>query len=142
MSSALWLGTTMIVVTVAVHVGGLVLLSATLTAMAPHFDPLSRAVKAFLLLVLSVLAVLALHVLEAWGWALVYLNLGEFTSLETALYFSAVTATTLGYGDLTLSQDWRLLGAFEAMAGLILFAASTAFLLALSRSVFETSPKE
>ena len=37
-----------------------------------------------------------------------------------------MTATTLGYGDLTLSEPWRLLGVFEAMTGLMLFGASTA----------------
>ena len=49
----------------------------------------------------------------------VYLALGEFRALETALYSSVVTATTLGYGELVLSERWRLLSTFEAMGGLM-----------------------
>jgi voltage-gated potassium channel Kch len=82
-------------------------------------------------IIVAVLGVLAVHTLEAWFWAAVYLALGEFPTLEEALYFSVVTATTLGYGELVLSERWRLLSTFEAMGGLILFAVSAAFLVAL-----------
>ena len=84
----------------------------------------------------SLLWIIALHTIEIWLWALTFMLLGEFADLSTALYFSTVTATTLGYGDLVLSPDWQLLGSFEAMGGLILFGASTAFLLALVGRVF------
>ena len=59
--------------------------------------------------------------------------------LEHAAVFEScpVTATTLGYGDITLSEEWRLLGAFEAMGGLILFATSTAFLMRAVRNVMD-----
>ena len=57
----------------------------------------------------------------------VYLALGEFRALETALYFSVVTATTLGYGELVLSERWRLLSTFEAMGGLMLVGVSAAY---------------
>ncbi len=53
-----------------------------------------------------------------------------------ALYFSVVTSSTLGYGDITLTGRWQLLANFEAMGGLILFGASTAFLNAITRSWF------
>ena len=48
-----------------------------------------------------------------------------------------VTSTTLGYGDMVLSERWRLLSTFEAMGGLILFAVSAAYLLALMRRVLD-----
>ncbi len=65
--------------------------------------------------------------------------LGEFDSIERALYFSIVTSTTLGYGDITLSEQWQLLSTFEAMGGLILFGATTAFLLGVMRDIFENN---
>ena len=74
-----------------------------------------------------------IHTLEAWCWAVVYRALGEFRTLESALYFSVVTATTLGYGDLVLSERWRLLSTFEAMGGLMLFAVSAAYLVAVMK---------
>jgi len=51
--------------------------------------------------------------------------------LETALYFSMVTFTTLGYGDVTMSPDWRLLASFEAANGIIMFGWTTALIAAV-----------
>jgi len=44
-----------------------------------------------------------------WIWAGLFLALGVFSALEPALYFSAVTFTTLGYGDIVVGSEWRLL---------------------------------
>ena len=79
----------------------------------------------------SVLWIDTIHTIGIWIWALVYIQMGEFGDLASALYFFTVTATTLGFGNLFLSPDWQLLAAFEAMGGLILFGASTAFLLSM-----------
>ena len=54
---------------------------------------------------------------------------GNFEAMERALYFSTVTFTTLGYGDITLLPRWQLLSAFEATNGIVLFGVSTAFVL-------------
>ena len=77
------------------------------------------------------------HVVQVWLWALVYLWAGEFAHLEEALYFSTVTFTTLGLGDLTASPDWRLLASFESAAGLFLFGISTAFIFDMMRNVWQ-----
>ena len=90
----------------------------------------------FYLLLISVFVIIGIHTIEAWTWAYVYMYLGEFTDLERALYFSVVTSTTLGYGDITLSPEWQLLSTFEAMGGLLLFGVSTAFLFALVLRLF------
>ena len=68
--------------------------------------------------------------LEVSIWAAVYLLVGAMPALEPALYFSTVTFTTLGYGDVTLSESWRLLGSFEAANGIILFGWTTALIFA------------
>jgi len=65
---------------------------------------------------------------SAWLWAAVYLRLGAFDTLETSLYFSIVTFTTLGYGDITLGHDWRIMGSLTAVNGLIVVGLNTAFL--------------
>jgi voltage-gated potassium channel Kch len=67
---------------------------------------------------------------EAAIWALTYLRLGALSTLEEALYFSIVTFTTLGFGDITLSEGTRLLASFEAANGIILFGWSTALVFA------------
>ena len=90
-----------------------------------------------MLLVVAVLGLIAIHTTSALAWAGVFYSLGEFTGLSKALYFSIVTSTTLGYGDITLTERWQLLASFEAMGGLILFGVSTAFLLGVTRKLFE-----
>lgn len=80
--------------------------------------------------------VILLHVTEIMAWALVYLWRGAMPDLPSALYFSAVTYTTTGYGDLVLPQSWRLVGAVEAMTGILMFGWSTGFFVAvLSRAL-------
>jgi len=71
--------------------------------------------------------------LEVGIWAAVYLMVGAISALEPALYFSTVTFTTLGYGDVTLSEGWRLLASFEAANGIILFGWTTALIFAVLR---------
>jgi hypothetical protein len=47
-----------------------------------------------------------------------------------------VTFTTLGYGDVTLGPDWRMLAAFEAANGLIMFGWTTALVIAYMQRIF------
>jgi len=64
-----------------------------------------------------------------WFWAGAFVMLGIFDTLEPALYFAFVSFTTLGFGDIILPQQWRLLSGYIAANGLILFSLTTAFLI-------------
>jgi voltage-gated potassium channel Kch len=66
---------------------------------------------------------------SAWLWAAIFLIFDVFSELEPALYFSVVTFTTLGYGDVVLGTQWRLLGSLTAVNGLIIVGLNTAFLM-------------
>ncbi|MEM6793069.1 MAG: potassium channel family protein [Acidobacteriota bacterium] len=118
-------GVFLTLVTVGLHILGLVHLGRLLGLLMPPPSITGSPQRATFLSV-AVLLMILLHFVGAALWALFYLWSGEFESFQTALYFSVVTATTLGYGDLTLSESWRLLAVFEAMSGLLLFGASTA----------------
>jgi hypothetical protein len=74
-----------------------------------------------------VLAIFFAHVVEIWVWAAVYFALSAFPHFETALYFSTTAFTTVGFGDMMPTQNWRLLGAVEGANGFMLFGWSTAF---------------
>mgnify|MGYP001821084805 CR=1 FL=1 len=74
--------------------------------------------------------------LEALWWAASYFYLGVIQSLEAAIYFSIVTYTTLGYGDITLNEQWRMLSAFQAANGVIIAGWSTALLFALVQKIY------
>ena len=70
-----------------------------------------------------------------WIWAALLVGVGAFEALEPALYFSVVAFTTLGFGDVTLNESWRLLSGISAANGLILFGLSTAFLVEFLRQL-------
>ena len=63
-------------------------------------------------------------------WAGLFMLLGEFGDFATALYHSAVNFATLGYGDIVMSERWRLLGPLEAANGILMFGVSTAVMTA------------
>ena len=90
----------------------------------------SAATRVFLISAVVLVMFLA-ALLEAGTWAAVYLAVGAIPDLETALYFSTVTFTTLGYGDVTLDAGWRLLAAFQAANGTIMFGWTTAIVMAV-----------
>jgi len=70
-----------------------------------------------------------------WVWALAFLKLGAFATLEQAVYFALVCFTTLGFGDLLLPQDWRILAGMTAANGLLNFGLLTALLIEALRHV-------
>jgi hypothetical protein len=64
-------------------------------------------------------------------WAAAFLMCGEISTFDKACYLSAQNYTALGYGDIILSERWRLLGPLEAINGLLLFGVSTALMFAV-----------
>lgn len=70
-------------------------------------------------------------VIESMLWAGYYTWVGALPDFATAAYFSLVTFTSLGYGDVTLDAQWRILSAFEAANGIIMFGWTTAIIVAV-----------
>lgn len=84
--------------------------------------------RTLLLMIIMVLLVMGnLVQIGAWAWLFYYLE--EFTEYTTAFYFSAVNFATLGYGDIVMSERWRLLGPLESLNGIIMVGVSTSTLL-------------
>jgi hypothetical protein len=81
------------------------------------------------------------HLLEITVWALFYVWRHAMPDLPSALYFSAVTYTTTGYGDLVLAAEWRLVGAIEALTGILMCGWSTGFFFAVASRMFETKAR-
>ena len=79
------------------------------------------------------------HLVEISAWALLYAVAGAMPDAQSAFYFSAVTYTTTGYGDLVLPQDWRLAGAVEALTGILMCGWSAAFFFAAFARVAENT---
>jgi hypothetical protein len=76
------------------------------------------------------------HILQIAIWALLFLLLTEFADFATAFYHSAVNFASLGYGDIVMSERWRLLGALEASNGVLMFGLTTGVLITIMNRVF------
>ena len=81
--------------------------------------------------------VIVVHLLEVTVWGVFYARTGGMPDFESATYFSAVTYTTTGYGDLTLPREWQLVGAVEALTGILMCGWSTGFFFAVLGRMFE-----
>jgi len=80
---------------------------------------------------ISAIFLMLLHFIEITIWAMVYMvipDIHQLTSFEQAIYFSLITYGTVGYGDITLGDHWRIMSGFEAMDGIMLFGWSSAML--------------
>jgi voltage-gated potassium channel len=82
------------------------------------------------LVVRSTVAIVILHGLVILLWASFY-RTQCFPSWELAFYFSASSYSTVGYGDLILLSNWRLLGPLEAITGVMMSGISVGVLFAL-----------
>jgi hypothetical protein len=67
------------------------------------------------------------HSVEIAVWAFFYWLWGCFPGFEPAFYFSGLTYTTVGYGDLVLPDKWRLFGPIEGLAGILMCGLSSGF---------------
>jgi voltage-gated potassium channel Kch len=82
-----------------------------------------------------VMMMLQAALFESLIWALTYVGVGAISGLDKALYFSIVTFTTLGYGDVVLDERWRVLAALQAANGTIMFGWTTALIIAFVQRV-------
>ena len=127
----------LIVLTVLIHVLGLQFINDRVVrvlsgAMARRrFIPLFAAVMGVTALLATIL-----HGVEVTIWALVYRHLGALPDDKAAMLYSLSAMTSYGHANLFLEQQWQLMGALEALNGMLLFGLTTAFLLAMIQKVW------
>lgn len=122
--------------TTFIHAGCTAAVLAWLRSLAAHHralrGPMSRAAALAALVMLMSLAAFV----ESALWAGFYWAVEALPSFREATYFSLVTFTTLGYGDVTLDDEWRILGAFQAANGILMFGWTTALIVAVAHRLF------
>lgn len=128
----LGLATCMVAITTLIHFFGLLRLTSLMSGVHSRLRPHEATWRQASMILVVVFGIFALHTVQVWCYAALYEALHEFSTFEEALYFSTVSFSTLGFGDLTLSARWRVLGAIEAVNGLVLIAWSTAFLMSVT----------
>lgn len=124
---------------VIIHAAGLA--SALRLLRRPSAKALGFWPSAGLFIVVAIWMVL-LHLIEISVWAAAYAWNGALPDLPTALYFSAVTYTTTGYGDVVLPREWRLDGGVEALTGILMCGWSTGFFFAIVNRLYDRRPAD
>ena len=123
----------MILATTFIHAG---FMFAGISFVQRRLQRKPKKLGGTLIVALFVFLMFVASVLEALIWALVYVDQQAIADLSTALYFSMVTFTTLGYGDIVLENEWRLVASFQASVGLIMFGWTTALVVNVVDDVF------
>jgi hypothetical protein len=132
-------GLLLIGLTIAIHAVGVVLLAFAMLRFRirmanQHHGQLYVLAFVTGLIAAAGLSLAMLHGLEAAMWAAAYVWLGVLDSLWQALLYSVDSMSTRGASGLTLPSRWRMLGALEAVDGMLLFGISTAYIFALMQT--------
>ena len=125
----------MLILTTAIHASGMMLtmkLSRHRADTGKIFGVCSRVLR----LSLIVICMFIVTLIEVAAWAGAYLAVDAIDALEKAIYFSMVTYTTLGYGDVLLDENWRVLASYQAANGIIMFGWTTAIIIYAIRQVY------
>jgi hypothetical protein len=83
------------------------------------------------LLMVVMLILMLGNLLQISLWGALFLWLGEFTELSEAVYHSAVNYASLGYGDIVMSKNWKLLGPLEAVNGVLMCGMTAGVLMGI-----------
>ena len=138
--SQLCIGAFMIALTVAIHAVALDIIIRRVKSAEILVRSHSEIIWKPFLASIIVLSVFSVHVIQIWLWAILYLFLDSVTlhTLSEALYFSTVTFTTVGYGDIILGPETRMLSAVEAANGFLLFGWTAAFIFEVISQLYRT----
>ena len=122
--------------TVAVHAAGMGwILSALIKS---HAEPPTHPWTITWLLIRLAWWLIVIHLIEIAIWALLYRWERCLPDLESAFYFSGVTYTTIGYGDLVLSEPWRMLAPIEGVTGILMCGLSAGLFFATVTRIYAT----
>jgi hypothetical protein len=127
----------LIVLTVTIHVLGLGLINERVVLVLRRAME-SRHFMAIFVVVMGATALLAtvLHGLEGVVWAAAYRLLGAMPDNKTAMLYSLSAITSYGHANLYLEPHWQMMGALEALNGMLLFGLTTAFLFVMIQEVW------
>ncbi|HTD85377.1 MAG TPA: potassium channel family protein [Candidatus Binatia bacterium] len=120
--------------TVIVHATGLVIAVGPIVCAAAQPD--LRFWPMTWLVIRTVWWLIVIHMLEIALWALFFWWQKCLPDAESSFYFAGVTYATVGYGDLVLPKDWRLLGPVEGLTGILMCGLSTGLFFAMASRLY------
>ena len=136
--SWLW-GLSLIALTMAIHATAVVVLAFAMVGMRVRLESRGLELWSLIAIFICIIGVIGLllavlHGVECGIWAGMYLWLGALDSPADALLFSLDSMSTRGASQLTLHRHWQLMGALEAVDGMLLFGVSTAYVFAVMQT--------
>ena len=133
MLTQLFIGSLLTLCTVAIATASWWALDWILRRMRDWIVRPPHGPRLMFVLAMTLIWTLFMMTLAVWVWAASFKALGIFLTLEGSVYFALVAFTTLGFGDVLLPQEWRLLGGMAAANGLLMFGLLTAILVEILR---------
>jgi hypothetical protein len=136
------IGAIMIALTMTIQAIGTMLWMRRVRSSVLDLDSRQQLYKSLQILIGTGLVLCLLHALQiiSWAWAYAWVVAPDaFASMQEAIYFSFVTFTTLGYGDITLSGDRQVVSGIEALNGILLLGWSTALLVAILQRLWQNA---
>ncbi|MGH6938408.1 hypothetical protein [Hypericibacter sp.] len=119
----------LILIVVAIHMVGLMLIDRKVVTVLGRASGRHRFLPWFVVVMgITVILATILHGLEGVVWALAYLMLGAMPDSKAAMLYSISSMTSYGHADVYLEARWQMLGALEALNGMMMFGVTTAFL--------------
>jgi hypothetical protein len=120
-----------IVVNVVIHIAGLAAIHSKVAPILSASGAYGRLTARFAAATsLVVVALTGLHMVEGVVWASSYRMVGAISSERIAMLYSIEAMTSYGHAPVYLPVHWQMMGALEALNGMILFGLTTAFLFA------------
>ena len=113
-----------------------------LVRLAARLRHLSQAMRTAAVMSVSLVFIVLAHTLQVWLWAGVWILNDILPDWNTAIYFSLVTYTSVGYGDIVLDPPVRIFGTFATVTGMLGFGISAAVLVALLSRMFAEQERE
>ena len=136
------IGAAMIALTVTIQAIGTTLWLRHVRRSTIDLDSRRELSQSLRILIGTGLVLCLLHALQivSWAWAYAWVVApGAFASMTDAIYFSFVTFTTLGYGDITLTGERQVVSGIEALNGILLVGWSTAVLVAILQRMWQSA---
>jgi hypothetical protein len=127
----------LILFTVLLHAFGLLLIREKIVLKLEHAAGHRRFHALFAIVMgATVLLLTVLHAAEGAAWAFAYVRLGALPDARTAMLYSLSAMTSYGHANLFLAPQWQMMGALEALNGMMLFGLTTAFLFSVIQGVW------
>ena len=141
MDNWIW-GLSLIALTIAIHATSVTFMVSVLHSIRVRLESRSLRLPHIFAIVIGAitatgLLLTALHGIEAALWAAAYLWLGALGSPETAILYSVDSIVTRGASGLVLRSHWQMMGALEAVDGVLLFGISTAFIFTVMQFYYQ-----